>query len=1488
MTVNVLTKYKWVRVLAWTVVGILLLGLLSWLLVPPILKSQIQKLGSDQLGRAVTVGDIDFKPWSLELTLRDLTVAGPAGASRPQLQVKSVYVNAASTSIVRFAPVIDAITVDGVELDVAHLGQGKYDFDDILDKLAKDKKPEEPGKEPARFALYNLSLANAAVNYSDVPVKRVHELRDLALTVPFLSSFDGQRDVNVEPKLAFVLNGSRFDSAASSTPFAQTRKTDATITFSGFDLEPYLQYIPASVPLKVQGAVFDAELKLGFEQTPKTSVKLSGNIKATKVKVADSRSQDLFSLDELKVELVDVRPLEKIAKLGAIEIAAPSLAVSRDVAGRLNLAMGVGGAEAGSAVAVASKANAVAAAATTASSSASASASSAAVAASGAAPVAAAPPASAASAATTSTATAWHVEVAKVALRDGSVSWTDAATGAQTASLALNDLSVDVNGIVVPFDKPMNFKAAASLGRGVVAATPVAKAASSGGAASAPGTGRFKLDGTATDKAAKVKAGIDDVSLELAAPYIAAFLEPSLVGKLNADVDVDWQAAGQMRITAKELTVDQMGLVSSLPEDQRSARRPQSGPSAKAGSRGAATTRVTPRTGSAAVTSATRNRGAAMPAAAPASGPVARAAASASPSRVSDAPGTNTVVSVERLRVADAAIDLSAQRATIGSVTVTGPRTGVSRGADKRWMYERWLKSSVATASTATTATDATTATPAASPSSAPASAPATTAATKPAWTVVLDEFALDGGAVSFVDNAGYKPVTFVTNDVKVRMGKVAPGASTPSPLEVSARIGSGRTELGTIDFKGTLTPDPLAATGQIDLARIPVHALQPYFGDALNVELERADTSFKGNLRFASARNGPTLKVTGNAQVDNFRANSNPQSIAASESTGTPAAGEGTNAAGAPLAGSSPARPSGSIASVLTGAQQPDQGEELLSWKSLGLRGVDVSMAPGTPLAVNVSETAITDLYARLILKENARLNLQDLVKSSDPAAPASAASPASPPAGQAARSTAASQPAARASSAANGGASQTASAANAPVIKFGPVSLVNAKVLFSDRFVKPNYSANLSELTGTLSAFSSVAPDGAPQLADLELRGRAEGTASLEITGKLNPLAKPLALDISAKVRDLELPPLSPYSVKYSGYGIQRGKMSVDVHYEVQPNGQLIAQNKLVLNQLSFGDKVEGSTASLPVKLAVALLADRNGVIDLDLPLSGSLNDPQFSLGSIIGKAIVNLLVKAITAPFSLLANAFGGGGGGADEASVIEFRLGSITLGDAQKADLDKVAKALIERPALKMTVVGTASVDAEREPYRRERLNQLLQAEKRKATGAAPAAAAASVAAQAASLSASSPANRTAPTALPPIEITPAEYPELIRAVYRSADIAKPRNMLGLARDIEPAQMEALLLSNISVSDESIRELAVERAVTVRDYLASRQLPLDRLFLGAAKTTQQTPPPASAASAASAASGTTSNTASGTSPPGSSRAWTPSAELNLSAR
>jgi hypothetical protein len=351
------------------------------------------------------------------------------------------------------------------------------------------------------------------------------------------------------------------------------------------------------------------------------------------------------------------------------------------------------------------------------------------------------------------------------------------------------------------------------------------------------------------------------------------------------------------------------------------------------------------------------------------------------------------------------------------------------------------------------------------------------------------------------------------------------------------------------------------------------------------------------------------------------------------------------------------------------------------------------------------------------------------------------------------------------------------------------------------------------LSDLNGKLSAFASQTPEGTVQLADLELSGRAEGTATLEVLGKINPLATPIALDIQGHVRNLELPPLSPYAARYAGYLIERGKFSVDVAYKVQPDGQLTAENKLMLNQLQFGDAVPDAENSLPVKLAVALLSDRHGVIDINLPVTGSLNDPQFRVGPIVFKLIVNLITKALTAPFSLLANALGGGD---DELSMVSFVPGTSELSPQAAAGLNKVAQALADRPSLKMTVVGTASLAVEQEAFKQAQLMHLITAERRRVAVLSGAV-----------------------TTTQAVRDTDPDYPALLKAVYKRADFSKPRNLIGMTKDLPVPDMQTLMLANLPVTESAMKTLAVQRGVVVRDYLAGLKLPTERLFLGAAK-------------------------------------------------
>jgi hypothetical protein len=555
------------------------------------------------------------------------------------------------------------------------------------------------------------------------------------------------------------------------------------------------------------------------------------------------------------------------------------------------------------------------------------------------------------------------------------------------------------------------------------------------------------------------------------------------------------------------------------------------------------------------------------------------------------------------------------------------------------------------------------------------------------------------------------------------------------------------------------------------------VQLVAPYFADQVQLSLLSAEAGYKGDVSVRQLAAGLDVSAAGDVLLGGVHIATLPEASAPAST---------------------------------------DNTDELLSWQSFALKGLKFTMKPKARPQLEIAEAALSDFYSRLVVTEQGRFNLQDVTgapatAASGPEGAASAASAGS----TATTASAVSAPVVAAASAAS--APAAADAAPLPIdIKVGVTRLINGRVDFSDHFVRPNYSAALTELNGQIGAFSS----GSRDMAAIELKGRAAGTALLDISGQVNPTAKPLALDIRARATDLELAPLSPYAGKYAGYAIERGKLSMDVAYKIDADGKLDARNQVVLNQLTFGDKIESKDATkLPVLLAVALLKDRNGVIDINLPVSGSVNDPKFSVGGIIIKVIVNLLVKALTAPFALLS------GGGSDDLSVVEFQPGTATITSIGSGAIDKVAKALAERPALKMTVTGASDPVSERDAFQRAAIEtRLLAGQRREAllTGA------------------SSNATSAGGAASAPPALSPEERTRRLTQLYKDTDIPnKPRNAIGFAKDIPVPEMEALLKTRMPVSDDAMRELALQRGLAVRDALIAKGLPSERLFLAAPK-------------------------------------------------
>ena len=454
--------------------------------------------------------------------------------------------------------------------------------------------------------------------------------------------------------------------------------------------------------------------------------------------------------------------------------------------------------------------------------------------------------------------------------------------------------------------------------------------------------------------------------------------------------------------------------------------------------------------------------------------------------------------------------------------------------------------------------------------------------------------------------------------------------------------------------------------------------------------------------------------------------------------------------------------------------------GEDLLKMESLSFSDLNVGY---TPLSVDIKGISLTNYYARVLVNSEGKINLQEIMKTDEPKA---GAAPTSPPQVEK-------------------GVSTTKDKETSKNIKIGEITLQGGKIDVSDKSVKPEFSMSLTEMGGRVSGLSAEENT----TADVDIRAKLNDYAPIEITGKINPLREDLFVDIKARIKDFDLSPATPYSGKYAGYTIEKGKLSFDLKYLIVKR-KLDSQNNIFIDQFTFGDKVESPQATkLPVKLAIALLKDRKGEIKLDLPVTGSLDDPKFSVWGVILKILVNLIAKAATSPFSLLGAVFGGG----EELSFVEFDYGSTALTEANLKKLETITKALRDRPSLKMDIEGHVDMEKDRDGLKQVLFNRKAKAQKlnemvKKKQPAVP---------------------------VDDIKFEPKEYEKYLKMAYKEEKFPKPKNILGMAKDIPAPEMEKLMLTHIDVKEGDLRTLASQRSMKVKDaILKSGQVEPERIF------------------------------------------------------
>ncbi len=350
------------------------------------------------------------------------------------------------------------------------------------------------------------------------------------------------------------------------------------------------------------------------------------------------------------------------------------------------------------------------------------------------------------------------------------------------------------------------------------------------------------------------------------------------------------------------------------------------------------------------------------------------------------------------------------------------------------------------------------------------------------------------------------------------------------------------------------------------------------------------------------------------------------------------------------------------------------DQQEDFIKWDRLRAEGFSFD---GREAKLQIKTLRMRAPYARVIIAPDQTVNIAEVLKPAT-SAPAYVATVQVATAG--------------------GPAPQQT------VVAIDNVAIEDGSANFADFWIQPNYAVSIQGLNGTIVGLSS----DPLSRARLDLDGKVDRYAPATIDGEMNLLSATLFTNIRLKFAGVDMTSVTPYSGRFAGYKIEKGKLSIDVTYHVE-NRQLDAQQKFVIDQLQLGDKVESPDAvSLPLKLAVALLKDKNGVIDIDLPMTGSLDDPKFRLGPLIWKAFVGLLKKIATAPFALIGKLFGGG----PELNNVEFDPGVATVDPPGQEKMATLVRALLERPALQVDVPMTYSAELDGDVLGRKQLEETL--------------------------------------------------------------------------------------------------------------------------------------------------------------------------------
>ncbi len=470
-------------------------------------------------------------------------------------------------------------------------------------------------------------------------------------------------------------------------------------------------------------------------------------------------------------------------------------------------------------------------------------------------------------------------------------------------------------------------------------------------------------------------------------------------------------------------------------------------------------------------------------------------------------------------------------------------------------------------------------------------------------------------------------------------------------------------------------------------------------------------------------------------------------------------------------------------LALNVTGRAQIDQlhtldtlkTRDFLKWQQVVVEGLNYQHGD----SLSIDRINLFQPYARFMINDDRTTNIDDLLipQPADSGAKSTAAKPASK---------------------------------DKPLgIHIGGIAINDGSANFADFSLTPNFATAVQQLNGQIGTIDSRQA----KPASVDIKGKVDRYAPVTIKGAVNPFDPMASLDIATSFKRVELTTLTPYSGKFAGYRIRKGRLNLDLHYLIT-KGQLKAENKVVVEQLQLGEKVDSPDAvSLPLKLAIALLKDVDGKISIELPVTGDLNNPQFSVMPIVWQTLRNLIVKAAAAPFKMIGGLISGGG--SQDLGTVSFAPGSSELSKDAEAALVKLSQALKERPALRLEIEGTAAKSSDGPLLAEQRLEREYQYNYYKMLQRR---------------------GDKVPAQASLLQVPDSEKGPLLEGIYRTRlKTQPPAEWKDLGKEERTAKMREGVIQFWSGSDVLLRQLGQDRASSIKDYLVDKgQLADDRVY------------------------------------------------------